>query len=662
MNIPQLALRISFALTFALLASACGDKDGAPDDSARPDLDGDADGVLASADCDDGDPNVKPGWPEVCDGKDNNCDGVVDEGVDLALYTDRDGDGYGAAGVTERACEPRAGLVTVPGDCDDDAPAIFPEAEDLCDGLDNNCDGLVDEGGVASWYGDVDRDGYGGEDVIEACDAPAGFVASPGDCDDGAAAVNPGAAEVCDDRVDNDCDGGAIACRYSGARSEATAHLYSDPFGGAAANFGAGLVRLEREGQGDRLVISSPASSRYVSYGGEVFGVEGALSDGDGAAKVGTLGLYTNDKNAQLGLTLGSAQDVDRDGVDELLVGLQYGAERNQAPAVLLVSGALAGDHTITDGRLLLHAKDDPLGESYGFGSAMDGLGDHDADGVADLIVGDGNYTNSAGLYTGKVWVTPANQSGVLAIYAVAIATIEGDASEPVGVSAAWVGDTNGDGYDDALIGSPYFTGGGEAQRGEILLYEGPLAGSYTPDDASASIAGDDIGDYFGYRIGRVGDYNGDGYDDVMAAAPGDSTSVSGGGAVGIWLSPISGTTFVRADVLVYGSTKNGNSFQLALETGDSDGDGHTDLLIGDPAASSGGLSNNGAFGLLYGPTTGSMLSDDLSAQFVGDDEGEAIGNYATFVDLDGDGVDEIVFADRDEGFEAVALFPGLGM
>ncbi|MEY3210516.1 MAG: hypothetical protein RIT28_997 [Pseudomonadota bacterium] len=113
---------------------------------------------------------------------------------------------------------------------------------------------------------------------------------------------------------------------------------------------------------------------------------------------------------------------------------------------------------------------------------------------------------------------------------------------------------------------------------------------------------------------------------------------------------------------MIYGTTKNGNSFQLALESGDSDGDGYTDLLIGDPAASSAGLTTNGTFGLLYGPTTGSLQLDELNARFIGDDDGEAIGNYATFVDLDGDGVDEIAFGDRDGGFESVALFPSLGL
>ena len=662
MTTPKNVFTLALTLTFALFAPACGDKDGALDDSECANVDADGDGVLACADCDDDDPNVKPGWPEVCDTKDNNCDGAVDEGVDLALYTDADGDGYGGAGVTARACEPLAGLVEIAGDCDDADAATHPDATDTCDGADNNCDGLVDEGGGETWYVDGDGDGYGGEDTVQACEPPSGYIDTPGDCDDGAVGVNPDASEVCADHVDNDCDGGATACRYSGAQSAAPVHIYTDPFGGAPAFFGQGLVRLRREGLGDRLVIAAQASSRYVSYGGEIWAMEGELRDGDGATDVGTLALYSKDKNAQIGTRLGRAQDVDGDGVEELLVFMYNEDDRDRYCMVVLVSGAETGDSLINDARLPLYGGGDPSGTSSCLGTAMDGLGDHDADGVADLIVSDGNYTNSAGLTTGKVWVAPANHTGEQAIYDVAVATIEGAPGRFVGASVRWVGDTNGDGYDDAVVGSPFFTDDGEAQRGAILIYEGPLAGSYGHDDASVRVIGSHAGDYFGYRTGRVEDYNGDGYDDVLAAAPGDTTAGAGGGVVGIWLSPISETTFSSADVLIYGTTEDSNAFELAIEVGDNDGDGHNDLLIGDPNASTARVFNHGAFGLLYGPTTGSLLLDDLSARLLGDEDEEAIGNYATFVDLDGDGVDEIAFADLNGGFEAVAVFPGLGL
>ncbi len=127
------------------------------------DLDGD--GVLGCAsDCDDTNPDTYPSAPEVCDGEDNDCDGVIPDDE-----ADADGDGY-------RVCD---------GDCDDANADTYPGATELCDGLDNDCDGLVEQGGD-----DLDGDG------VSAC----------GDCDDNDPSVYPGAAEVCDG-VDQDCDG-----------------------------------------------------------------------------------------------------------------------------------------------------------------------------------------------------------------------------------------------------------------------------------------------------------------------------------------------------------------------------------------------------------------------------------------------------------------------
>ena len=113
----------------------------------------------------------------------------------LARAQDADGDGFAAL---EYGGE----------DCNDADAAVSPDAEDICDGQDNNCDGFVDEGiTLAIWYPDQDGDGFGvSEAGIAACDAPSGTVATPGDCDDQDTKKNPDADEVCDGQ-DNDCDG-----------------------------------------------------------------------------------------------------------------------------------------------------------------------------------------------------------------------------------------------------------------------------------------------------------------------------------------------------------------------------------------------------------------------------------------------------------------------
>ena len=94
----------------------------------------------------------------------------------------------------------------VSDDRDDTDPAVSPSADEVCNELDDDCDGDVDEGLINSWYRDSDSDGYGDvTQTVEDCAAPSGFTATPGDCDDTDAEIHPGAAEICN-QLDDDCD------------------------------------------------------------------------------------------------------------------------------------------------------------------------------------------------------------------------------------------------------------------------------------------------------------------------------------------------------------------------------------------------------------------------------------------------------------------------
>ncbi len=166
------------------------------------------DRVEDGTDCDDGDPLVYPGAEEVCNGVDDDCDGRTDEGVIETYYPDADGDGYGKEGGRPvPACAPPAGHVQDASDCDDASPTTYPGAEEVCNGVDDDCDGVVDEEGTSVYYQDLDGDGYGDPNVsVAACDTPSGFVSDASDCDDTRALAYPGASETCND-ADDDCDG-----------------------------------------------------------------------------------------------------------------------------------------------------------------------------------------------------------------------------------------------------------------------------------------------------------------------------------------------------------------------------------------------------------------------------------------------------------------------
>ena len=164
--------------------------------------------VDTNSDCNDVNPNTYPDAEEICDGEDNNCDGAVDEDVEITFYADDDFDGYGNSEITQDACTAPLGFVHNALDCDDSLPTTHPGALEICDGVDNNCDGSIDEDAVNAntYYIDADGDGFGGTTSIHSCTLPEGYTVASLDCDDGNADIHPDALEVCDGS-DNNCDG-----------------------------------------------------------------------------------------------------------------------------------------------------------------------------------------------------------------------------------------------------------------------------------------------------------------------------------------------------------------------------------------------------------------------------------------------------------------------
>jgi hypothetical protein len=175
-----------------------------------------ADQVDNGDDCDDANANIFPSAPEACDGVDEDCDGVVDNGLASSTwYSDSDGDGFGDPTAGVDACAPPPGAIADSSDCDDTRADISPAADEVCDGIDNDCNTFVDadDAGldVASeltFYGNHDHDGFGDDDaIVQGCvnPDPTHYEDVGGDCDDSDAQVFPRQVEICNN-IDDNCD------------------------------------------------------------------------------------------------------------------------------------------------------------------------------------------------------------------------------------------------------------------------------------------------------------------------------------------------------------------------------------------------------------------------------------------------------------------------
>ncbi|MFK7773192.1 MAG: MopE-related protein, partial [Saprospiraceae bacterium] len=175
-------------------------------------VDADNDGFYNYEDCDDNNELINPDSPEACDNIDNNCNGEIDEDLPLnAYFIDADEDGFGSIDSLIEICSDMAptGYAGNANDCDDTNPMIHPNAMEVCDSIDNNCSGMIDDGiPYYTYYFDEDEDGFGSPDsLMETCNEnlPTGYVDNNLDCDDTNAMINPDSPEVCDN-LDNNCN------------------------------------------------------------------------------------------------------------------------------------------------------------------------------------------------------------------------------------------------------------------------------------------------------------------------------------------------------------------------------------------------------------------------------------------------------------------------
>ena len=254
-------------------------------------------------------PALLPGLLLACGDKDPDGgggdagDGGGDDCTEVAFFLDSDGDGHGGSERVD-ACEAPDGYVARSTDCDDGDASVNPDATETCDGVDEDCDGDIDEdaGDMQAFLTDADGDGFGDDDSpVMACELAEGLAEEGGDCDDAEASAYPGAVEACDG-IDNDCDGSTDGASYpsdfTGSLSEAVVEV-------AGAGTGE-LLCVEPGTYAEQLVLEG-VSLEVRGYGAGQTVIEG-LGDGSWAIDVdGADGATVADLSAPSAYVLDSA-------------------------------------------------------------------------------------------------------------------------------------------------------------------------------------------------------------------------------------------------------------------------------------------------------------------------------------------------------------------
>lgn len=573
-------------------------------------------------------------------------------------------------------------------DCDDTNAEINRAAPEVCDGIDQDCDAVADDDAVDGqpWFADTDGDGFGDPDAVRTeCVAPENHVSTGTDCDDSDGATYPGAIEVCGNANDDDCDG------TTDTDADEYIQVYADNdedgFGDGLVYGSCSLASTESLIDGDCNDASASENPDAVERC-DAFDIDedcsGFADDADGGATEKSTYYADNDRDGygdpaatldrcdgddnwvanaddcddSSDVAYSAATEVCEDGVDNDCAGgdslcrLSGGTGLSAADATLYGPGAFAFS-----------------------GNALASVGDADGDGSDELLVGAWGYT------------------GLGAVYAVS-STALGDASlasfpvipgEATGGYFGWAiadcGDADGDGFGD-FVATDIAT-----DLGAGAIYWFDTASTYA--DASVATA-KQVGPIedaaLGTHVSCGKDVNDDAGIDALVSVPGASevwllkgdglaktvawTSVGGGGELAVALlddvdgdgisdlaigetvansvylfygGALADGSLIDADHIVSGEGFEDSAGRAVASAGDINGDGQGDLIVGAPESDSPDTAAGSAYLLLSGGTGSSELAF-ADAIYRGSGSGDRAGYTVTGAgDTDGDGFDDVL-------------------
>ncbi len=404
------------------------------------------------------------------------------------------------------------------------------------------------------------------------------------------------------------------------------------------------------------------AGQTYLVLGGsDGWSIDSDLSNADAS-------FWGEDAGDYSGFKVAGAGDVNGDGYDDILIGA-YGDDDGGSSAgqTYLILGKASGwsmdtDLSSSDASFWGEDADDHSGYS------VSGTGDVNGDGFDDILIG-AMGDDDGGSNAGQTYLILGKASGwsMDTDLSLSDASFRGeDADDHSGHSVSGAGDVNGDGFDDILIGAYGDEDGGGFASGQTYLIFGRSTGWSMDTDlssADASFWGEDPNDYSGWMVSGSGDVNGDGYSDILIGAYGDDDAGSDAGQTYLILGRVSpwnmDTSLSDADASFWGEDSSDRAGVALSCSGDVNGDGFDDILIGASRDEDGG-SNSGQTYLVLGKASGWSMDTSLrvaDASFWGEVASDYSGSsFSISGDVNGDGFDDILigaWGDDDGGSSA---------
>ncbi len=417
----------------------------------------------------------------------------------------------------------------------------------------------------------------------------------------------------------------------------------------------------------------SNAGEAYVIY--RVTGTTRATVDLTGLAASDGFIIRGDAAEDLAGFSVSGADDVNGDGIADLIVGAPYGDNGDDYAGEAYVIYGKAGTPRGTVDLTGLAASDgfiiqgDAAGDSAGFN--VSGAGDVNGDGVDDLIVG-ANRGNNAGTNAGEAYVIlGGSASGFGAVVDLTTLAapygfiIQGDdAYDTAGWSVSSAGDVNGDRLDDLIVGSPVSKDSGNSVGEATVIYgkAGATRGTLDLTGLAASdgfiIEGDAAYDIAGWSVSSAGDVNGDGIDDLIVGARlRDDGGYSASeaylifGVAGATRGTLDLTGLIASEGFIIQGDEEGDGAGWSVSSaGDLNGDDIDDLIVGARGGDDGGAEAGEAYAIygVAGVTRGTVDLTGLAASDVFIIQGDAAYDQVGFSvssagDVNGDGIDDLI-------------------